>query len=1621
MKTQRFVKLASPLLGLGLVVGLLAFLATNSRALAQAGAPTPTPFPGSNPLDPYPPYEVASGYENVIPQGFNQPDAINTPALLSARWTSPYSETTTDLAWGDYDNDGDLDLAVANSSTGPNRLFRNDNGTLTFVSSDFNCLSTNENTTFVSWYDYDRDGYLDISFGNQSGRNCFYNNNGNGTFTKDWTAQASQNTRSVAWAGWTRSGGFSPYLAIGNYGQASAIYMRDAGQMYPYTFPAIHATTNLVWGDFDNDGDPDLAMGNFGEPTIIYRNDVPPAGTRVRFTAVATITLDASNNYFTNDVSWGDVNGDGYLDLALGNGTESGETHKDKVFCNSGPSGYTFSDCWTSNDTSVTSAIDWGDYDGDGDLDLAATSEAEGGVTRIYVNNGGTLSTQAGTNTFDDSTLAGTAVAWADLDGDGDLDFSIGYDGTDTFATPSVHLFTNSGGSFAPQNLANSGNDTRAITWGDVDDDGYLDLALANSGSPVKVYRSNGTDLAEYWAAPTSANTRGVAWGDYDRDGDLDLAVGNGQDGSGAFNLVYRNTGSTLSGNAYIEDINPSNTTAVAWGDINGDGTLDLIEANYETSQPNRIFWNIWNPFAHSYQFTQTLGFGLSSDRSTSLAVGDFDQDYDLDILIGNDGQVDRVYVNNGTGNFTTLNLPAPSGVCATNKTRSVAWADFDGDGDLDIAQALDGCVRVLQANASGGAWSFAQAWTDSGSSLLANSISWGDFDGDGDPDLAVGLTGQFGLKSRIYRNNGSSFGLHWVADLEQTARTLAVAWGDVDNDGDLDLAIGNDLTNATPDRLYINTILASTHAANDPISTYVYRPDGDVQASGMYFSAGRVLGDPVIGIPYTLVDEQADRAFLVQHQVSWDGGHRWEAAWEFGGSHSGEWVNISSSRTGSQHSFPWDALNQFLSHQGLSIPVPAGQTMQEMDLAFRVVAWAHNEHGGPIQRPRFGGYTSMMRADMRPDWFDSAKTFVGEIPEVVHPDEIVNLTIEITQTDHGMPWNAYILDRLPPQLYFEDYGTAWMEGGSSPYYTEITSSLTTVTWTGALEYDYHPSYPHVYSIYFSPRVVRPLPNGSYVTNCAEIFDGLHAAFNRCLTFEISSTPKTDESWKLVNGVTTTISLPGDLLTYTLHLTNTGTDNAHNVLVTDVLSADLVWQDFLQATSGQASYADGVVSWTGEINVFEPVVVTYTARVANPLPGNTLITNTFHLQDNINPVYAAPPVTTTVLAPDLRASTKDDTPDEVQLGDPVNYTIFLRNHGGLDALPAYFWDPIPAGSSYLTNTLQVSPVRPGDVYGYDPIEDQIYWRGDMRMTDEIRITFGITAGLQLSTDGILTNTAYITDVIGGPVSIVATTTVRLPDLNGSYKIVNPTTAQRGDTLDYTILISNTNAYAPGVTATDPIPAGGSAYVENSLTSSDGNASYNAGQNAIVWGNTLQSDDTATFSYQVTAGCPNVEATSMLSNVVYIREPTGLIIERTALTFIEIANLTTSSIESDVTQAKPGDVIEYTIVIRNTGLLGNDLWMNDILPVELEWIDVYEASTGSISYNPAQRLLHWEGTLDNGQQAVITFQARVRANMIRDEITNEAIIWNGCYQQSFGAMPIAILDESNNIYLPVIMR
>jgi hypothetical protein len=363
-----------------------------------------------------------------------------------------------------------------------------------------------------AWGDYDNDGYIDLVVGNGWGGNNFlYRNNRDGTFARITTGPIAED---------------------------------------------VADTGGVGWADYDNDGDLDLFVSNFSAPIKdrLYRND-----GNGNFTSITTGPLVNDAGVGTG-VAWGDYDRDGWLDLHvsnvdqqnnflyrnLGNGSFAQITSGPVVMSGGG-----------------SQACTWTDYDNDGDLDLFVANFNTANPGRLHPGQNDFLFRNDGAGNFTRITQGplvtdgakGSTPAWGDYDNDGDLDLFV----TNTF-DENDRLYENLGnGTFrlvADSVVANDGASNSGAAWADYDNDGWLDLFVCGVlGNPNRLYRNNGdgtfTQVTDGDIAAEGGISSACAWGDYDNDGFLDLFVANaGEDGNQPGennNYLYHNTGNSNS------------------------------------------------------------------------------------------------------------------------------------------------------------------------------------------------------------------------------------------------------------------------------------------------------------------------------------------------------------------------------------------------------------------------------------------------------------------------------------------------------------------------------------------------------------------------------------------------------------------------------------------------------------------------------------------------------------------------------------------------------------------------------------------------------------------------------------------------------------------------------------------------------------------------------------------------------------------------------------------------------------------------------------------------------------------------------------------------------------------
>jgi hypothetical protein len=370
-------------------------------------------------------------------------------------------------------------------------------------------------------------------------------------------------------------------------------------------------------------------------------------------------------------------------------------------------------------------------------------------------------------------------VALGDLDGDGDLDaFLSGYyqlepeEYDDTFPNQ-VWLndgkgnFVDSGQHFGLKEASNSWK----VYLEDMDGDGDLDAIVSgisstvwwpNNGAGVfgdTVLRTDRNGRPESFEPMNASRPIGIGIGDLDGDGDVDLLTG----GSGrSYAEVNLNDGSGHFSERHQElkhpPTVPGQTTSVLLGDFDNDGDLDGLTTG--RNNDGAILW--LNDGTGTFKSLQLSGLGGSrSDRIQTLAL-DIDGDGDLDVVIGGDNSVTRLWLNKGHEAIIDAGQKHKDHYSLFEDKEGgfpfgddLALADFDNDGDLDIVSIRHNS-GTISVNTGG---SFPSYWSgtdrsgsieiDSGETAGGVGVAAGDLDGDGDQDVVI--VGQYG---KVLLNN---------------------------------------------------------------------------------------------------------------------------------------------------------------------------------------------------------------------------------------------------------------------------------------------------------------------------------------------------------------------------------------------------------------------------------------------------------------------------------------------------------------------------------------------------------------------------------------------------------------------------------------------------------------------------------------------------------------------------------------------------------------------------------------------------------------------------------------------------------------------------------------------------
>jgi hypothetical protein len=293
------------------------------------------------------------------------------------------------------------------------------------------------------------------------------------------------------------------------------------------------------------------------------------------------------------------------------------------------------------------------------------------------------------------------------------------------------------------EHILYSGNrQTQGVAWGYLnrDDGPVLALAASPGYSGLNFYIFTPFDAAEVEYQFEGFGGANLAWADYDLDGDLDIAVGayNG------WNAVFENLRDRVDVDfadpaAWVSPIENDRTKYLAWGDWNNDGYPELAVGNaaYDISRPDhnnvQVYGNTEGELSREPVWGDSEG---EETHITQVDWGDFDGDGFLDLIAAAaTGSAETIIYRNEEGDDGNRTLVENARLTA-GCNLSAAWGDWDGDGDLDVALGFNpGCgggsstVRIYQNHGprGGGVWVWTPAWDSPESDVDGTDVTWGD------------------------------------------------------------------------------------------------------------------------------------------------------------------------------------------------------------------------------------------------------------------------------------------------------------------------------------------------------------------------------------------------------------------------------------------------------------------------------------------------------------------------------------------------------------------------------------------------------------------------------------------------------------------------------------------------------------------------------------------------------------------------------------------------------------------------------------------------------------------------------------------------------------------------------
>jgi uncharacterized repeat protein (TIGR01451 family) len=602
--------------------------------------------------------------------------------------------------------------------------------------------------------------------------------------------------------------------------------------------------------------------------------------------------------------------------------------------------------------------------------------------------------------------------------------------------------------------------------------------------------------------------------------------------------------------------------------------------------------------------------------------------------------------------------------------------------------------------------------------------------------------------------------------------------------------------------------------------------------------------------------------------------------------------------------------------------------------------------------------------------------TKTADTDDVV-PGDTITYTITVANTgevDYTAADPASLTDDLSAVLddaVYNDDAT----GGA-------TYAAPTLSWSGPL------AAGATQTITYSVTVADPDDGDSRLTNAVvSTSPGTNCAAGSddpACTVQIPS-----GSFTVVKTASSTEANPGDVVTYTVTVANTGTIDytaADPASFSDNLAGVLDDASYNGDASNGATLSGTTLSWSGPVAVGGSITITYSVTVDDPDDGDRSLANTVRPTSpgGICTTSADCAVTTPIQSFTVAKSASSA---QAAPGSTIVYTVTVTNTGTADytaGTPASFSDDLSAVLDDATYA--------GDATGGATVAgDTLIWAGPLAVGAVATITYSVTVDDPDTGDGVLTN-AVVPGGDGGDCAAGACTTTTSVQSFSLTKAASATRATPGSTVTYTVTVTNT-----GQTAyTDASPASFtddlSSVLDDAVYNDDATTGAVVDGATLTWQGPLAVGATTTITYSVTVNDPDTGDHS-LDNAVTPTGPGGdCATAADCATTTAVQSYTVAKTSAPAGNVTPGSVVTYTVTVVNTGTVdytdGDPAAFDDDLSAVLDDASYNGDATGGATFDAPT--LSWSGALAAGATQTVTYSVTVGAAGSGDGVLTNAV-------------------------------